>query len=135
MEEEPSEVCSPSQNCELCPHHWRVSLESEDETINGEFESCTRWGRRERFDCTSFYGTFIFTFAMKRLLVVCTCRLFYLFPTSVISYLVYFIELESLEKATKSRAEYRPCRYTDSDEQLRMVRSYVFCERNNMDTH
>lgn len=45
--------------------------------------------------------------------------------------LVYLIELESLEKTTKSRAEYRPCRYTESDEQLRMVRSYVCFERNN----
>lgn len=56
MEDEPSEVCSPSDQCELCPHHWRLSIESVDETVKGEFESCTRWGRRERFDCTLFYG-------------------------------------------------------------------------------
>eukprot|EP00804_Cyclotella_cryptica_P014173 CCRYP_005595-RA/>CCRYP_005595-RA protein AED:0.32 eAED:0.32 QI:525/1/1/1/1/1/3/255/189 len=86
-----NEVCSAAGECELCPHHWRVSLETEDEKIKGEFESCELYERRQRYDCTLFY------------------------------------DAESSEKTTKNRSEYRPCRYTESDEQLRMLRMQLIC--------
>eukprot|EP01082_Thalassiosira_pseudonana_P007533 g6601.t1 g6601 contig23:848742-849575(+) len=39
-EEHSTEVCTPSAECELCPHGWRVSVERDDEKIKGEFEAC-----------------------------------------------------------------------------------------------
>lgn len=51
-----NEVCSAAGECERCPHRWRVSLETEDEQIRGEFESCQLYERRQRYDCTLFYG-------------------------------------------------------------------------------
>ncbi|KAL7489044.1 hypothetical protein ACHAW6_014628 [Cyclotella cf. meneghiniana] len=86
-----NEVCSAAGECERCPHRWRVSLETEDEQIRGEFESCQLYERRQRYDCTLFY------------------------------------DAESSEKITKNRSEYRPCRYTESDEQLRMLRMQLIC--------
>jgi len=40
---------------------------------------------------------------------------------------VLFQENESSEKIAQSLSEYRPCRYTDSDEQFRMLRMQVIC--------
>jgi hypothetical protein len=42
------------------------------------------------------------------------------------SYTSLSLEPDSSEKITKSRSEYRPCKYTESDEQLRMVSQQFF---------
>jgi len=90
-EEHSTEVCTPSAECELCPHGWRVSVERDDEKIKGEFEACEKYERRQKHDCTLFYDT------------------------------------GSTKKVTKNRSEYRPCQYTESDEQSRMMRLQLFC--------
>ncbi len=53
------EQCSPMGECELCPRHWKSLLEKEQDeegfTIaseNGEYGSCTKYGRRQQFECT-----------------------------------------------------------------------------------
>ena len=55
-----NELCTPIEECELCPHKWKQFLEKDDEKIEGEYESCTRYGRRQQFECTVlFQGEFL----------------------------------------------------------------------------
>mmetsp|Transcript_33378 Transcript_33378/g.67388 ORF Transcript_33378/g.67388 Transcript_33378/m.67388 type:complete len:316 (-) Transcript_33378:908-1855(-) len=53
------EQCSPMGECELCPRHWKSLLEKEQDeegvtkaAENGEYGSCAKYGRRQRFECT-----------------------------------------------------------------------------------
>ncbi len=50
-----NELCTPIEECELCPHKWKQFLEKDDEKIEGEYESCTRYGRRQQFECTVLF--------------------------------------------------------------------------------
>jgi hypothetical protein len=55
-----NELCTPVEECELCPQKWKQFLEKDDEKIEGEYESCTRHGRRQQFECTVlFQGEFL----------------------------------------------------------------------------
>ena len=45
-------ICTPMEECEVCPHKWKQMLEKDDEKVKGEFESCTKYGRRQEFECT-----------------------------------------------------------------------------------
>ena len=55
-----NELCTPIEECELCPHKWKQLLEKDDEKIEGEYESCTKYGRRQQFECTVlFQGEFL----------------------------------------------------------------------------
>ena len=45
-------ICSPTEECELCPLKWEQLLDQDEENIMGEFESCAKWGRRQQFECT-----------------------------------------------------------------------------------
>ncbi|KAL7543518.1 hypothetical protein ACHAXR_013046 [Thalassiosira sp. AJA248-18] len=85
-QQQQSEVCTPVEECELCPRNWRVSNEKDDEKVKGEFESCVKYGRRRLFECTEL-----------------------------------FQKSKSSEKIARSQSEYRPCRFTEGDEQYRMV--------------
>ena len=48
-------VCSPVGECSVCPHNWRVMIEKEDENIEGEWESCKRYGRRIKRQCNVLF--------------------------------------------------------------------------------
>ena len=50
-----NELCTPIEECELCPHKWKQLLEKDDEKIEGEYESCTKYGRRQQFECTVLF--------------------------------------------------------------------------------
>jgi hypothetical protein len=50
-----NELCTPMDECELCPHKWKQLLEKDDEKIKGEFESCVKYGRRQQFECTLLF--------------------------------------------------------------------------------
>ena len=50
-----NELCTPIEECELCPHKWKQFLEKDDEKIEGEYESCTKYGRRQQFECTVLF--------------------------------------------------------------------------------
>lgn len=50
-----NELCTPIEECELCPHKWNQFLEKDDEKIEGEYESCTKYGRRQQFECTVLF--------------------------------------------------------------------------------
>eukprot|EP00577_Skeletonema_sp_RCC1716_P025395 CAMPEP_0113438152 /NCGR_PEP_ID=MMETSP0013_2-20120614/37800_1 /TAXON_ID=2843 ORGANISM="Skeletonema costatum, Strain 1716" /NCGR_SAMPLE_ID=MMETSP0013_2 /ASSEMBLY_ACC=CAM_ASM_000158 /LENGTH=173 /DNA_ID=CAMNT_0000328861 /DNA_START=183 /DNA_END=707 /DNA_ORIENTATION=- /assembly_acc=CAM_ASM_000158 len=80
------------EECELCPLKWKQLLDKDDEKIKGEFESCTKYGRRQEFECT-----------------------------------VLFQENDTSEKVAKSKHEYKPCRFTDSDEAFRMLQMQLIC--------
>lgn len=57
-----NELCTPIEECELCPHKWKQFLEKDDEKIEGEYESCTKYGRRQQFECTVlFQGEFYYS--------------------------------------------------------------------------
>ncbi|KAL9184403.1 hypothetical protein ACHAXT_002489 [Thalassiosira profunda] len=86
------DLCTPTDECELCPYNWKVLNEREEERIKGEYESCEKFGRRRQFECT-----------------------------------VLFQETESSEKIAGSTSEYRPCQYTEADEQYRMLRMQMIC--------
>ena len=47
--------CTPSSECELCPYNYKVLIEKEDEKIKGEYDSCLKWGRRQKFECTILF--------------------------------------------------------------------------------
>mmetsp|Transcript_13526 Transcript_13526/g.27471 ORF Transcript_13526/g.27471 Transcript_13526/m.27471 type:complete len:284 (+) Transcript_13526:117-968(+) len=85
-------ICTPMEECELCPLKWKQLLDKDDEKIKGEFESCTKYGRRQEFECT-----------------------------------VLFQENDTSEKVAKSKHEYKPCRFTDSDEAFRMLQMQLIC--------
>mmetsp|Transcript_19583 Transcript_19583/g.32086 ORF Transcript_19583/g.32086 Transcript_19583/m.32086 type:complete len:263 (-) Transcript_19583:249-1037(-) len=85
-------ICTPMEECEVCPHKWKQMLEKDDEKVKGEFESCTKYGRRQEFECT-----------------------------------VLFQDNDKSEKVAKSRTEYKPCRFTDSDEKSRMLYMQFIC--------
>jgi len=48
-------ICTPMEECELCPLKWKQLLDKDDEKIKGEFESCTKYGRRQEFECTVLF--------------------------------------------------------------------------------
>ena len=48
-------ICTPMEECEVCPHKWKQMLEKDDEKVKGEFESCTKYGRRQEFECTVLF--------------------------------------------------------------------------------
>jgi len=50
-----NELCTPMEECELCPHKWKQFLEKDEEKIKGEFESCLKYGRRQQFECTVLF--------------------------------------------------------------------------------
>ena len=55
-------ICAPVEDCELCPHKWKQSLEMVEEKIKGELESCVKYGRRQRFECTVLFQGESFVF-------------------------------------------------------------------------
>ena len=66
-------ICTPMEECELCPTKWKQMLEKDDEKVKGEFESCTKYGRRQEFECTVlFQGEFYVFYLSKET----TCVLF-----------------------------------------------------------
>ena len=83
-EEHSTEVCTPSAECELCPHGWRVSVERDDEKIKGEFEACEKYERRQKHVCTLFYGELLVCLVMDSMrgsllgivILLCTYPLF-----------------------------------------------------------
>lgn len=46
-------ICTPVEECELCPLKWKQLLDQDDEKVKGEFKSCTKYERRQRFECTA----------------------------------------------------------------------------------
>lgn len=57
-----NELCTPMEECELCPHKWKQLLDKDDEKIEGEFESCVKYGRRQQFKCTVLFQGELFVF-------------------------------------------------------------------------
>lgn len=49
------EVCTPIDECEICPTSYKVNIEKDDETIQGEYEACINYGRRQKYDCTTIF--------------------------------------------------------------------------------
>jgi hypothetical protein len=49
------EVCTPMNECEVCPTSYKVNIEKDDETIPGEYEACINYGRRQKYDCTTIF--------------------------------------------------------------------------------
>ena len=49
------EVCTPIYECEICPTSYKVNIEKDDETIQGEYEACINYGRRQKYDCTTIF--------------------------------------------------------------------------------
>jgi len=47
--------CTPSSECELCPYNYKVLIEKEDEKIKGEYDSCLKYGRQQKFECTVLF--------------------------------------------------------------------------------
>jgi hypothetical protein len=41
--------------CEICPTSYKVNIEKDDETIQGEYEACIHYGRRQKYDCTTIF--------------------------------------------------------------------------------
>lgn len=127
-EEHSTEVCTPSAECELCPHGWRVSVERDDETIKGEFEACEKYERRQKHDCTLFYGELLVCLVMDSMWLVAGDSHSAVHLSSLLKHRCSFecddlsADTGSTKKVTKNRSEYRPCQYTESDEQSRMVR-------------
>ena len=69
-------ICTPMEECELCPTKWKQMLEKDDEKVKGEFESCTKYGRRQEFECTVLLqGEFYVFYVSKET----TCVHYYLF--------------------------------------------------------
>ena len=48
-------VCSQVGECSVCPHNWRVMIEKEEENVEGEWESCKRYGRRIKRQCNVLF--------------------------------------------------------------------------------
>lgn len=120
-------ICSPMEECEVCPLKWKQFLDKDDEKIKGEFESCTKYERRQKFECTMlFHGEFcVFLLSRRKQptrLLFCNYKDLFLFVASITS-----IENDVSDKVAKSRIEYKPCRFTDSDEKFRMLQMQLIC--------
>ena len=125
-------ICTPMEECELCPLKWKQFLDKDDEKITGEFESCTKYERRQKFECTMlFHGEFLCIFIeseettnnIHETFVLQLRRLIFILTVASIT----STENDISDKITKSKTEYRPCRFTDSDEKFRMLQMQLVC--------